>query len=226
MLKVHKERIVEQLRKSDLSPADITFDEKGNITKVRYRDSGMYFQITQDTQRYHAFTVVYTTFSPKFPTYAKGQKLTIDDVTKAMENWINSELKAYRIEDEHYDPFALWAGLTVDFDNADPFTPDEILFIQNKLQEASSYIEKDTELRPEDITELTSAIRFLANEVKTAKQRIQWKQLAITTFVTTIANLSVDVDKQEKLWALIVGVFQESAPQLIEFVQTFMLNAP
>ncbi len=230
MLTTYKNGFIQAIKNQQLDPVDFSVLENTSqyppevfkksglpvVTTIRFRDSGLRFEITDIPTTLHQFFANYTRFDAGCPLRRSGPGkpyLPIDRVYVLFSEWLMKELKPYIEEMKQPD---LWQQIEqqkqlVSADpltdcETSPFTEAEKQQVRVSIGQFRVLIVESFSPTQEQLEVINQRLDYLSGGVDRLS-RFDWKALALAIVVGIGINLCVDAEGGRKLFELFRQAF-------------------
>lgn len=227
MLKTHQNRIFKLIQELNLDITEFSINdysiEQGNkIFEVLINKEGFSFSFQRSLDNYHLFKTSYTKFTPnKLRTTWEplNEFYSFERALELFKNWLTVELKEYWEESstpnlwKQYSYFGNWNSFDQnEFEKEEQFTEQEKNEIIKALEEIKVKLIEKFFFDQSKINLVDVRISYLQDKTEKST-KIDWKNLALATFIGIVTNLTTDVETGHKIWLLIITIL-ERMPEL------------
>ena len=221
MLKKYKNELYHLVSRGNFNLSDFSIKEakenKSSQQQLKYKESKMILTIEESEDSFHNFRIWYTKFEKGYPKVGPSPQkghTNFASIKNIINSWLNNELKKFILEIEEVD---FWSQLSnnkdsfkleyINFNDSSQFTNDEKEQVKLSLKEAAILIQENILLSKGQFKILEERISYLISTLDRIDKKVDWKTLAIGSFISMILNMGVDTDTGKLIWEILKKVF-------------------
>lgn len=227
MLKIQQNKVFDLIK--DLTGRVTDFETRSYTEKVGFevfevgiKNANLYFNFERSPHDFNSYKIRYSKFTPnrlRTTWEPIGSYLSFEEALMKLKSWVITELNFYWKE---FDSVNLWNTYTdfgtlktnpnknLNTTTSEVFKEEEKYSIKKSLEELKVKLISTVEANQKDKELIIDRLDYLKGKVDNSSI-IDWKNLAAGTFMGLISNLTTDVETGNKLWNLILLVFENAA---------------